>query len=106
MALTAVVHSVFGEKRLIGPILALNGGILLVPLARQVLRFAWHLTSVLMLVSAVLVIWPGTPLGLIQITGAAWLAAGFLDAVYTQGKHIGWPFLSGAGICALLSTLS
>jgi len=45
MLVTAVMHSVVGERRLILPLIRLNSGVMTVPLARQVLRGAWHLTA-------------------------------------------------------------
>lgn len=102
MAATASLHSVLGEKRLIRPLLALDQGIMGVDLARRVFRFAWHAMSVLMLVSAALVVWPGTPSALILLTGAAWTAVGLFDAVYTRGRHIGWPALTASGLFALM----
>jgi len=104
MALTALAHSFVGEKRLIGPILALDRGIIAHPLARQVLRFAWHLTSALMLVTAVLVVRPRSEPVLIFVTGAVWLAAGLIDAIYTRGRHFGWPTLTLAGAFAMVGS--
>lgn len=101
MAATAVTHSVLGEKRLIGPLLARDID-LLSGYRANLVRFAWHFTSALMLVTAFVVAWPDTPVALIHITGAAWLIAGLLDAALTRGKHVGWPPLSAAGILALL----
>ena len=105
MVAVAFVHALLGERRLIGPILALNTGVVAVPLGRQVLRFAWHLTSVLMILCALVVVWPGTARALIAITGAVWLAVGLFDGVVTRGKHVGWPFLTAAGVFALLGSL-
>lgn len=102
MTATAMIHSILGERRLIGPILALNTGIVAAPLSGQVLRYAWHVTSVLMLTNAALVVWPGAPKQLIGLVGAVWLSAGLLDAVLTRGKHVGWPFLALAGLFAVL----
>jgi hypothetical protein len=101
MAFTAIAHSIIGEKRLIGPLLALNID-MLSGYRSNLVRFAWHFTSVLMIVTAMLVAWPGMPVPLIRITGAMWLIAGVGDAILTRGKHIGWPLLSAAGILALL----
>jgi hypothetical protein len=101
MALTAIAHSIVGEKRLIGPLLALKID-LLSGYRANLVRFAWHFTSLLMIVTALLVAWPGTPVLLITITGAMWLVAGVGDAILTRGKHIGWPLLSAAGLLALL----
>ncbi|MEO1168980.1 MAG: hypothetical protein AAFW97_09755 [Pseudomonadota bacterium] len=102
MAVTAAIHSFFGEKRLIAPLLARDTTVLTQPLSRKVIRFAWHFTSLLMIVSAALVAWPGTPRELVLFAGGAWLAVGVADAIYTRGQHIGWPFLSAAGLFAIL----
>jgi hypothetical protein len=42
LVLTALIHSVLGERRLIGPLVARRDGILANDLARVILRFAWH----------------------------------------------------------------
>ena len=102
MAATAFVHGVLGERRLIGPLMMLDQGVMGVDLARRVFRLAWHALSLLMLVSAAAVIWPGTPHGLILLIGAAWTATGLFDAIYTRGRHVGWPFLTASGVFALL----
>jgi hypothetical protein len=101
MAFTGLAHSYVGEKRLIGPLLALKID-LLSGYRANLVRFAWHFTSLLMIVTALLVAWPGTPVLLIQITGAMWLVAGVGDAILTRGKHVGWPLLSAAGVLALV----
>ena len=101
MATTALVHGVLGEKRLIGPLMMLDQGIMAVDLARKVFRLAWHALSLLMLVSAVSVVWPATPRGLVLLIGAAWTAVGVFDAIYTRGRHVGWPFLTASGVFAL-----
>lgn len=105
MATTAGVHSVLGYRRLIVPLLHSNAGPLADPLSRRIIRFAWHATSVLMLISAAVVAWPGTPNSLLIVIGAGWLATGLFNAVYTKGRHIAWPALGGAGIFALIGAL-
>lgn len=105
MVATAAVHGLLGERRLIGPLMTLDQGVMGVDLARRVFRLAWHALSILMLVSAAAVVWPGTPRGLILLIGAAWTATGLFDAAYTRGKHVGWPFLTASGIFALLGAL-
>ncbi|MDP3781943.1 MAG: hypothetical protein Q8Q79_03400 [Sphingopyxis sp.] len=102
MVTTALVHGALGEKRLIQPLLALDQGIMAVELARKVFRFAWHAMSVLMLVSAASVVWPGTPRALILLIGAAWTTVGLADGLYTRGRHIGWPILTASGLFAIL----
>ncbi len=106
MVATAITHSMLGERRLIGPILAIDSDITRRPLARQVLRMAWHLTSLFMALTALLVIWPGTPPWLILITGLLWLLSGLTDGVVTRGQHIGWGPLSIAGILAIAGAIA
>jgi len=105
MVLTAVAHSYFGEKRLIIPILAIDAQVTQRPLARQVIRFAWHFTSLFMISTAVFVLWPGVPQSLVLLTGLLWLGAGVFDAIMTKGKHIGWPLITAAGIFALIGVV-
>ena len=102
MAATAVVHGILGERRLIRPLMMLDQGVMGIDLARKVFCLAWYALSLLMLVSAASVVWPGTPRGLIVLIGAAWIATGLFDAIYTGGRHIGWPFLTASGIFALI----
>lgn len=85
--------------------MSLDSGIMGIDLARRVFRLAWHALSLLMLVSAASVLWPGTPRGLILLIGASWTATGLFDAVYTRGRHIGWPFLTASGLLAIAGAL-
>jgi hypothetical protein len=105
MTTAALVHSILGARRLLAPLLDGRDGMLGNDLTRRILRFAWHATSVLMLVSAAAVAWPGTPKPLIAVIGAAWLATGLTNAAYTKGRHIAWPVLSAAGLFALIGGL-
>jgi hypothetical protein len=109
VTVTCLVHSVMGERRLIGPIMQLRHGVLQNDLARQVLRFAWHFTSGLgLIIAAVLVTArsnPGIDRTLILTIGLVLTGSGLIDAIYTKGKHIGWPLLTAAGLSALASTL-
>lgn len=104
MVLTAGAHSVLGERRLIVPILALDGEIMRKPLARRVVRLAWHFTSLLMILSAITILWADTPPAVIVVIGAVWLAVGLIDALFTRGEHIGWPLLAASGVFALLGS--
>jgi hypothetical protein len=106
MVTAAVVHSILGYRRLIRPLLKSGQGPLGDEPVRRILRFAWHATAVLMLISAAAVAWTGTPKGLLLVIGGAWLATGLFDAAYTKGRHIAWPVLSGAGIFALVGALA
>jgi len=101
MCFTAIAHSGVGEKRLIGPLLALNLE-LLSGYRANLVRFSWHFTSLLMITSATIVAWPATSTTLVRWIGSMWLFAGVADAVLTRGRHVGWPLLSAAGLSALL----
>jgi hypothetical protein len=100
MIVTALIHSFLGEKDLVRPLLSIDEGILKVELERQTVRLAWHLTTALILLSAALVAWPGTPGSLIILAGAIWILLGLVIAIYTRGKHLGWPIFVVAGALA------
>ena len=101
MAVTAAIHSNAGETRLIKPLLAMNQGVMKSGQSRRVLRSAWHLTSVFMLTNAIVVAWPDGDSRLKAVIGGFWLAVGLFSLIGSRGKHVGWPWLSGAGIAAL-----
>lgn len=111
LVVTAAVHSVAGEKRLIGPVLRRHEGILKSPLARFILRFAWHITSVawavIALILAALVLDPAAVRWWAAAgTGATFTTIGVFTALSSRGRHIGWPFLVGIGLAALASLLA
>jgi len=106
--LTLFVHSYLGERRLIGPILAIDAPITQKPLARAVVRFAWHFMSALGLVVALLLWRSGSRPDaadefLVAFAGGVLLTAGIVDAVWSRFKHIGWPMIVLAGALTLLS---
>ena len=106
--LTAFTHSYFGERRLIGPLIALNSGVMSRALAKQVVRLAWHLTSLLWLGQALLLLRAANnPSSLDRVLaggiGALHLGAGLFDGIFTRGRHIGWPMLTAIGLFCLLS---
>ncbi len=103
--LTACIHSYFGEKRLIAPVIKSNNGVMVKPLARHVLRLAWHWTSLLWaLVGAYLFLAAQGEIAhrpLLLGVGLVHLAAGVIDGVMTRGKHIGWPPIVLIGVLVL-----
>ncbi|MGA2003456.1 MAG: hypothetical protein ABSG70_08745 [Terriglobales bacterium] len=110
LMVTASVHSVLGEQRLIRPLFARREGILASELARFVLRFAWHLTSITWLVVGLILVQlvrsPTTArFWAVAATGVAFTGVGLFDAVASRGRHIGWPLLTGIGVATLLSLL-
>ncbi|NBW74389.1 MAG: hypothetical protein EBR34_01165 [Sphingomonadaceae bacterium] len=106
MAGTAVIHSVAGERRLLGPALASRTGVFARPQARGVFRGAWHLTSLFMALTAAVMVWPQTAWDLKALVAAVWLAIGLYSLVSTRGRHVGWPSLIFAGVTGLIGSLS
>ena len=110
MIATALIHSILGERRLIGPLLQSDTAILQVSLARKVLRFAWHLTSLMWVVFAYAMarpVWTDIPIDrdFVLAVGLLHLAVGLFDAVYTRFRHVGWLPLSVVGLFSLLSLI-
>lgn len=108
LVITACVHSWFGERRLIAPIIQSGAAIMKRDLARQVLRFAWHLTSLLWLVIAITLAHAaltGSGAGpvFIALVGILHVGIGVFDAILTRGRHIGWPLLTLIGVFCLLA---
>jgi hypothetical protein len=108
LVLTAIVHSALGERHLLMPLMSQTNGIMASKLARFVVRFAWHLTSMSWLVLAVILLalefQPERAFkDALVATGAAFTAAGVFDALGSRGKHIGWPLLTAIGIASLLA---
>jgi hypothetical protein len=102
IAASGAIHSVLGERRLIGPLLA-RDAFAAAPRAGRAIRFTWHMATLLMLLTAITVSWPGTPEVLVRVIGAAYLALGLLSLGMTRGKHISGPLFTGAGVLALIA---
>jgi hypothetical protein len=106
--LTAFAHSYFGEKRLIGPLVAAGNGVMRSRLAQQVIRLAWHLTSLLWIAQALVLFRAAENIKYFDPTlvaglGVLYVAIGLVDALVTRGRHLGWPLLLAIGAFALLS---
>ena len=106
LAMTMVVHSVIGQRRLIRPLLDEKSGVMKHALARFITPFAWHLTSGIGLVlAAILFAWAWAPDRALAIglaaTGIIFTAAGLIDAVGSRARHIGWAPLTLVGLSAL-----
>lgn len=106
MAATAAIHSVAGEKRLIGPLLKSGASKTLGPQLSGIMRGAWHLTSLFMVLFGVVVAWPGMPGGALIAIGSVWLLLGLAILVRSRGTHPGWPTLTAGGAFALIGALA
>jgi hypothetical protein len=100
IAATATIHSVLGERRLIGPLLA-GGAFAAAPRAGRAVRFTWHLAALLMVLTALTVAWPGTPDTIVWLIGSTYVGLGLLSLWMTRGRHISGPMFAAAGISAL-----
>ncbi|HVF37435.1 MAG TPA: hypothetical protein VNA29_05780 [Sphingomicrobium sp.] len=103
---TMCVHSILGQRRLIRPLLDEGHGVMQRPLARFIVPFAWHLTSLIgLIVAAILLAWALAPdharaIGL-AMTGIVFTFSGIWDAIGSKGQHVGWPPLTLIGLAAL-----
>ncbi|AUN29700.1 hypothetical protein [Niveispirillum cyanobacteriorum] len=103
-----LVHSWLGEVKLIGPLLSPQGrsGMLVHSrFARNVLRFAWHLTSLAWWGMGISVAMLAVPfaveprLALLAGTGVTCLITGLLILVIGRGRHLAWPVFLAAAFC-------
>lgn len=103
-----LVHSWLGEVKLIGPLLSPSGraGLLAQSrFARNVLRFAWHLTTVAwwgMGLSVALLAAPFTldpRVALLAGVGVTCLITGLLILAVGRGRHLAWPVFLAAAFC-------
>lgn len=108
--LLGVGHSVLGERYLIGPILSMDGLPRIlgdVAQTRTVLRFAWHLTTLLWWgIAAVLAYMAAVPAAisrpLLWMIVSVFGASGAIALVGTRGAHKSWVyFFAIAGLAGL-----
>ena len=108
IVLAAAAHSLLGEKRLITPLMRERSGVLASAQYRFLLRLSWHFVSVLFLALAVILlaaVWRPETVARVTLaaTGGLFLLGGLINAVATRFRHIGWPFLTGIGVLALMA---
>lgn len=106
--LLGIAHSVLGEQRLLGPLLAPDQRVGLLAksgFARNILRFAWHLTSIAWwglgaVLVAVAVAAPGrTEANVLMAVAGTLAVSGLLILAISKGRHFAWPvFLVAAGL--------
>lgn len=108
---TSLVHSILGERRLIGPLLAQRDGVLSHHLARFLLRMVWHIMTLLFWVIAA-TLWASTRSSdiavsvLLATTAIGIGGAGMVDAIGSRGQHVGWPMLVLIGLFALMALIA
>jgi hypothetical protein len=103
----ALVHSILGERRLIGPLLRLETLPVIrgsLTYTRRTLRLAWHVTSLMWAgLAAVLVAVQLVPDQALDIflwcVAAMFGASGVVSLVAARGKHISWIFFLLIAAC-------
>lgn len=111
--LVSVIHSWLGEIRVIGPLLAIDSrpGVLRSPFLRQVIRYAWHLTSLAWIgmaaALAALAIMPSSPAGktAVLIIAGTFLLHGAIVLAISRGRHLAWPIFLAIGGLGLFAGL-
>lgn len=108
---TSLVHSILGERRLIGPLLAQRDGVLSHDLARFLLRTVWHFMTVLCwIIAAALWASVGSTDRAVTVLLAATAigigGAGIYDVIGSRGQHVGWPMLVLVGLLAGLALVT
>ena len=106
-----VVHSWLGERRLIGPLTApgkRQGMLAKSVFARQVLRFAWHLTTLAWWgIAAILAVLAmsrieGAMPTILIIIAVTFFVTGLVTLVSSCGRHLAWlVFFAIAGLSIL-----
>lgn len=108
VAVIGVAHSILGEVYILRPLYRqtelpkLRGAEF--PLGT--IRFAWHVTSLLLFGIAVVLVQIATRMSLdavIITIGWTLLASSALPLIYSRGKHPSWILLISAGAVCLLS---
>ena len=61
------------------------------------------MSTLLMVLTALTVAWPGTPSIIVKLIGAAYLGLGLLSLWMTRGRHISGPLFTAAGLLALIA---
>ena len=105
---TGAAHSWFGERRLLGPLLAPEPNRQLSDFARRTIRFAWHLTTIAWcgIGVALISLAVSTPLDqlnrpVLGIIAATFLLTACVTLISSRGRHLAWVvFLVIAGLSA------
>lgn len=98
------VHSLLGERLIIGPLCAAEWPKLRLPpaFARRVLRFAWHVTTISWLGAGLGLVWAAYgAVPALELIAATALATGVLILFASRGAHLAWPVFFAVGILLL-----
>ncbi len=109
-ALTGLLHSVLGERLVLGP-LSRNESLPRLIRSRKfmmrTLRFTWHIMTVLLICVAA-VLWHiaggGGATGILMAIALTLLICAILSGWITRGRHFSWALFLGAAVCVWLAT--
>lgn len=97
--LIGIAHSVLGEKLLLGPLFERGDVPKLLgstAFARRTLRFAWHMTTVLLVgIGAVVIVLAFSPLDprsawMLQVLAGTFAVCSLLSLIGARAKHFSW----------------
>jgi hypothetical protein len=112
--ITGVAHSFLGERRIIGPLLESPSpapAILKNEMARRVLRFAWHITTLSWIAQAIILaivlMLPQEALArsIVLVIGVSFLMMALASIFISRGRHVGWPLLAATAASSLVALL-
>lgn len=96
---TTAGHSWLGEKFVIGPLLASQPPppVLKATINRRLVRYVWHLPSIIWAVLGIYILWAAFAGGLGKSTalalGAVFIVSGLANMAATRRFHFGWALL-------------
>lgn len=105
MVVVALLHSTGGAQSVLEPMLAKGNPLPDMEIAPQLLRFLWHSLSAMMVFSAIVVAWPGTPRAVVIAAGVLWLGMAIADIAMSHLEHPGWIPMGIAGVLAIAAAL-
>lgn len=105
-----LVHSILGERLLIGPLLhpeRRTGLLARSDFGRNVLRFAWHITTlawwgmgIALLIVALMPAERAAPAMLATLSGT-FILTGVVILIVGRGRHLAWPVFLAIGVLGL-----
>lgn len=109
-AITGVLHSVLGERLVLGPLRRLDGLPRLIGSRKfmiRTLRFTWHVTTVL-LICVASILWHiaggGGTIGILMAISLTLVICALISGWITRGRHFSWALFLAAAVCVWLAT--
>lgn len=101
LTLIGLLHSVLGERYLLGPLLRdMPRGPLSPLFAKRTLRAAWHIMSVALWGLAAVLVRPESAFDVVAVN---LLVSAALLGAWTRGAHFAWPLFAATGVMSALA---